>query len=72
MPAGLADFANEPLNSPKTFAETKFRNIVQYSNLVEGGHFAALEVPKALHKDFVSFVNKVENLNLPKSGKSEL
>ncbi len=72
MPAGLADFVNEPITSPKAFAETKYKNIVQYSDISEGGHFAALEVPNLLHKDFVSFVSKVEKPHKVTQGKSEL
>ncbi len=72
MPAGLALFPNELFKQPKSMAKHKYPNLVQYSKLAEGGHFAAFEVPEVLHEDFVKFVAAVEKLGTQKAGKTEL
>lgn len=40
----------------------KYPNLVQSSWYQDGGHFAAMEVPHILYKDFVQFVEKIEHL----------
>lgn len=42
--------------------QDKFTNIIQSTYSDVGGHFAAMEVPHVLFKDFSEFVNKVEQL----------
>lgn len=45
----------------------KTPNLIQYTEMREGGHFAALEVPEALAEDIFSFIHSVEkSRNLPK------
>lgn len=39
----------------------KYKDLVQYSDMPEGGHFAALEVPRLLADDITSFVVKVQS-----------
>ena len=50
---------------------TKFHNIVTYTDMPQGGHFAAFEDPKMLAEDFFGFVEKVEMMG-KKEGKTEL
>eukprot|EP00914_Ancora_sagittata_P001373 GHVO01003604.1.p1 GENE.GHVO01003604.1~~GHVO01003604.1.p1 ORF type:complete len:458 (-),score=46.09 GHVO01003604.1:17-1390(-) len=68
-PVGLAAFKHELYNSPIFLMKNKFPNVVQHSVLPHGGHFAALQVPEVLARDFFSFVKKI---NQRKSGKNEL
>ena len=42
------------------------QNIVQYTYMPRGGHFAALEEPQLLAEDIFSFVRKVEVLEKEK------
>ena len=60
IPVGLAAFPEELFTQPKNFLTNKYRNILSYSDMPEGGHFAAFEQPKLLYNDFVQFVKKVE------------
>lgn len=60
VPAGLAAFPQELMTQPKNFAAHKFYDIVSYSDLPVGGHFAALECPTLLAADIHQFVNAVE------------
>ena len=60
VPTGLACFPEEIACAPKAFASYKFKNILQYSDMQAGGHFAAFEQPKLLADDLRSFVRKVE------------
>lgn len=38
----------------------KFTNLVQSTHHADGGHFAAMQLPKVMYKDILDFVNKVE------------
>ena len=49
----------------------KFPNLVQYSTMEAGGHFAAMEVPSILAKDIIKFVDIVEKQPM-KHGKDEI
>ena len=60
VPTGLACFPGEIGQPPKSFAEYKYPNIIQYSDLPRGGHFAALQEPQLLADDIRSFI---KNLN---------
>ena len=62
VPTGLAAFQDEMFNQPLCLTAEKYVNIVQFSELPQGGHFAALQEPKLLAEDVFSFVNKVEQL----------
>ena len=46
----------------RTFLEDTYKQIVQHTDMPRGGHFAALEEPKLLADDVISFVQKVEKL----------
>ncbi|KAK3755532.1 hypothetical protein QZH41_019906 [Actinostola sp. cb2023] len=60
VPTGLAEFPQEMVIPPKPWVSSIFTNIVHYSVLPKGGHFAALEQPELFMKDVVQFVQKVE------------
>ncbi|XP_035177681.1 epoxide hydrolase 1-like [Oxyura jamaicensis] len=62
VPSGIAAFPEEIAHTPRSWAKTIFKNIVSYSYMPRGGHFAAFEEPKLLAQDIVHFVRKVEQL----------
>jgi pimeloyl-ACP methyl ester carboxylesterase len=53
VPAGVAVFPREA-QFPKEWAE-RFVNVVSYTKMKEGGHFAALEVPEAFAAELRKF-----------------
>jgi len=59
-PVGFASFPRElaPLNPPRSVLERNF-NLVQYTKMPRGGHFACLEQPKAFVEDVRAFFRKV-------------
>ncbi|KAF2351409.1 Epoxide hydrolase N-terminal [Trinorchestia longiramus] len=61
VPAGLVNFKNELVRMPENLAAHKLHNLVSYTLLDSGGHFAAMEVPKLLNDDIFKFVNVVED-----------
>ena len=60
VPSAVADFPNEGTRSPRILLESRYPNLLQYTTLPRGGHFAALEEPRLLADDFLSFVEKLE------------
>ncbi|XP_053160168.1 epoxide hydrolase 1-like [Hemicordylus capensis] len=62
VPTGVAAFPNELTHAPRSWTKKKFKNIVTYSYMARGGHFAAFEEPELLAQDIKQFVSKVENL----------
>jgi len=58
VPTGMAAFPKELMVLPKSLAEHQYFNIIQYTDMPRGGHFAAFEEPKMLADDFYSFVKK--------------
>ena len=63
VPVGIASFPNEIIQTPRYFANILYRDIRQFTYMPSGGHFAAIEEPELLAKDFISFVKLVENSN---------
>lgn len=61
---GLACFPHELVVTPEAFAFYKYANVVQYSHLPIGGHFAAFEQPALMAKDIKSFIEKTEKQRL--------
>lgn len=59
-PTGFASFPGEMplLNPPRSILERNF-NIVQYTKMPKGGHFACLEQPKLFVEDVRTFFRKV-------------
>ncbi|KAM4771341.1 LOW QUALITY PROTEIN: epoxide hydrolase 1-like [Rhinophrynus dorsalis] len=62
VPTGIAAFPNEMVHAPRVWAKEKFRNIVTYTYMPRGGHFAAFEEPELLARDIQNFVSKVEKI----------
>lgn len=58
VPTGCAHFKNEIQHYFNFIAEERFKKIIHNSYFEHGGHFAALQLPEVLHKDFVTFVKK--------------
>lgn len=57
-PTGCAFFRHEVFHLPEFVLRDKFVNIVHKSFHADGGHFAAMQLPKVLHQDFMEFVRK--------------
>lgn len=47
LPAGCSIFPKEIVPTPRSWAETRYKNIVYWNELDKGGHFAAFEQPEA-------------------------
>lgn len=62
VPTGLAAFPGELMHCPRSWAQTKYRNIYSYTFMPRGGHFAAFEEPQLLANDLVQFVKNVEKV----------
>lgn len=60
---GCARFKNDIVQSLDWQLIDKYPNLIHSTYHNDGGHFAALEVPKILYADFLTFVKKVEKLN---------
>lgn len=57
-PTGVAIFPREILRPPRQWAKRAF-NIVQWSKMPRGGHFAAMEEPKLMADDIRSFFRTI-------------
>ena len=60
VPTGLAEFPHEIFLTPEPWTHSLFLDIVQYSEIPRGGHFAAFEEPELFADDVIKFVEKVE------------
>lgn len=60
VPSACARFYHDLWHATDCQLKDKFLNLVQSTYHEEGGHFAAMEVPKALYMDFIEFVNKAK------------
>jgi len=45
LPTGCSIFPKEIIPTPRSWAETRYKNIVYWNELTQGGHFAAFEQP---------------------------
>lgn len=60
VPTGVAAFPDPVfLPPPRSFAEKTY-NIVHWSEMPKGGHFAAFEQPKLMLADLRTFIEKIE------------
>lgn len=57
-PVGISHFKNEIQHQFNFLTQERFKKIVHNSYHEHGGHFAALQLPKVLHEDFVEFVKR--------------
>jgi pimeloyl-ACP methyl ester carboxylesterase len=55
VPTGYAAFPREILRPPRSVAERSYGNIQRWTEMEKGGHFAALEQPKALAREIREF-----------------
>lgn len=58
VPTAVAIFPRDMVPAPRVFAERVF-NVQQWTNMPEGGHFAAMEKPGLLAEDIIQFVSKL-------------
>ncbi len=54
LPTGISLFPKEIFRSSRRWAEQRFKNIIHWRELDQGGHFAALERPEVLVDDIRS------------------
>ncbi|EDW62145.1 juvenile hormone epoxide hydrolase 1 [Drosophila virilis] len=60
VPTGCARFKGDIMQFLDLQLRDKYKNLIHSTYYQRGGHFAALELPKVLYKDFIEFVKKVE------------
>lgn len=60
VPTGYAAFPHEASGTPEHWLKYRFANVVSYSLLPDGGHFAALEQPKLFAEDLRKFSKATE------------
>ena len=61
VPTAIAKFPKEYLEwAPKSYVE-RIYNVQQWTEMPEGGHFAALEKPELLIKDIIKFSKTINN-----------
>lgn len=59
VPTACARFRWELFQQIDWVLEEKFPNLIHSSHFEDGGHFAAMQLPKVLYQDVVTFVKKV-------------
>lgn len=57
-PTGCAHFKHEVLQQPEFILKDKYPNLLHCSYHDDGGHFAAMQLPKVLYGDFLEFIHK--------------
>ncbi|XP_017289598.1 epoxide hydrolase 1 [Kryptolebias marmoratus] len=60
VPAGIACFPNELIHTPKLWVKQKYRNLITFTPVARGGHFAAMEEPHLMAEDIQKFIKTVE------------
>ncbi|XP_070533911.1 epoxide hydrolase 1-like isoform X2 [Ptychodera flava] len=60
VPTGIAAFPLEIPYIPENWAKQIFPDLVSYTRMPRGGHFAAMEEPLLLAEDLRQFVRKIE------------
>ncbi|XP_014668581.1 PREDICTED: epoxide hydrolase 1-like [Priapulus caudatus] len=71
VPSGYAAFPEELVVYPETLVRHEYPNLVHYTDMPTGGHFAAFEQPQLLANDIRKFAQTVEGL-AASNGKEEL
>uniref|UniRef100_A0A1A9WPA7 Epoxide hydrolase n=1 Tax=Glossina brevipalpis TaxID=37001 RepID=A0A1A9WPA7_9MUSC len=59
VPTGCVRFRNELMHSTDSQLKERFLDLVHSTYHEDGGHFAAMELPKILYEDFIEFVKKL-------------
>ncbi len=67
MPVGFASFPEEFIPPPKSWLKVLCKNLVTFTEMKHGGHFAAFEEPVEFTRDVRHFVEKVEETSSSKS-----
>lgn len=57
-PTGCAHYRHEIMHSPNFILKDKYKNLIHSSYFDDGGHFAAMQLPKVMYDDFIIFVGK--------------
>ncbi|HTJ65240.1 MAG TPA: epoxide hydrolase [Alphaproteobacteria bacterium] len=60
-PTAIAHFPGELVFWPKSYAERQF-NLIHWTDMPHGGHFAAMEQPELFSKDVLTFGKLVKNV----------
>ncbi|XP_070843765.1 epoxide hydrolase 1 isoform X7 [Chaetodon trifascialis] len=60
VPTGFACFPNELMYTPKLWVKQKCRNLLTFTPMARGGHFAAMEEPQLMAADIQNFIKTVE------------
>uniref|UniRef100_A0A8D2ZH89 microsomal epoxide hydrolase n=1 Tax=Scophthalmus maximus TaxID=52904 RepID=A0A8D2ZH89_SCOMX len=60
VPTGFACFPNELIHTPKLWVKQKYSQLVTFSPMARGGHFAAMEEPQLMAEDIQKFTKAVE------------
>ena len=71
VPVGFAEFPHETFPVPEPWIYSSFPDVVQYTQMPRGGHFAAFEEPEIFSNDVIQFVEKVEKRIAAKNLSSE-
>ena len=62
LPTGCSIFPAEIVPTPRSWAETRYKNIVYWNNLERGGHFAAFEQPALFVEELRACFRAIEAL----------
>lgn len=62
VPTGFACFPNELMHTPRLWVKQKYHNLVSFSPMQRGGHFAAMEEPRLMAEDLQKFTKAVEKM----------
>ncbi|CAD7077453.1 unnamed protein product [Hermetia illucens] len=62
VPTGCARFKHDIAHELDWTLKDKYTNLIHSTYHKDGGHFAALELPKVFYKDFIEFIEKVVKL----------
>ncbi|XP_041778621.1 juvenile hormone epoxide hydrolase 2-like [Anopheles merus] len=60
VPAACAKFRYELFQQIDWVLKDHFTNLVQSNHFEDGGHFAAMQLPEVLYKDFVAFIASIQ------------
>ena len=63
-PAGFAIALKDPTHPPRAWAE-RFFNVVRWTEMPKGGHFAAMEQPQLLAEEIRSFFSPLRQVQQP-------
>lgn len=59
VPSAVCDFPHELIHSSQKLIKSGYKNLVQYTRMPRGGHFAAFEEAKLVSDDIRSFSLKI-------------